>query len=63
MVDDAPAWWQQYDEWGTFRGRVEQQGAVSQDGDVLGAFFDLYRYSCQPSVRFEWDQWARCHIS
>lgn len=41
----------------------EQEDAASaQEGDVLGRIFDLYRYSCVPSVQFSWDQWSRCHI-
>ena len=49
-------------EWSAFRDRVEVDGSVTEDGDVLGAFFGLYGYACAPSVRFDWDSWARCHI-
>jgi hypothetical protein len=49
--------------WGAFRDRVEVDGSVAADGDVLGAFFGLYDYASAPSVRFDWDSWARCYIN
>lgn len=54
--------WQDRSEYLTFLRRVDERGAVTGDGDVLGKFFDLYRYSCEPSIRFDWDQWSRCYI-
>jgi hypothetical protein len=37
--------------------------------DVLGAFFrieypsDVPNVTCQPDIRFAWDQWAMCKIT
>jgi hypothetical protein len=60
---DDPDWWQRHDAWLALRESIEERGGtVPGDADVIGTFLDLYRYSCQPSVRFSWDSWARCHI-
>jgi len=63
-MDDrgVPAWWSQGDEPRIWRERVEEYGAIAQDGDVLGRIFDFREIACWPEVRFVWDQWARCYI-
>ena len=56
--------WRNPEEFRAFRDRVESEGAVPFDADVLGRFFDLYRFECAPGVTFHWDPngWSRCYI-
>jgi hypothetical protein len=61
---DGASWESTPGERGSVPSGNEVPEVASGGTDVIGRYFDLYKYTCAPGVAFTWDPngWARCHI-